>query len=420
MTTFRDWPRTLRPASYRGVGFYVEADTIETGRRIEVHEFPHADAPYVEDLGRRANTISVTAYVLSDSADSEEKALRRACDAGGPAMLSLPMERLLAHCETCARDFERDRMGYVAFNLEFVRDGLATGGMFPIGFLSSLVTTLIGQLLTPVSAAFATSYNGLRVPGFVTDAATSELRTVAALADTVARTAPIGIARVPGLLRQAADLYDTAPLLVQSGAAGERIEPTVLVAAGKSVDTSPLVKAVWSLVTNLVTDLPRDEAIRALEPFLAFNAELPVAGSSPSSQRLAANSAAIGAVVRIAAVAALAERAVSTTYDDRREAIQMRADMAEIAGFELERLTGWRDHQIFAGVTDLSGRVASFLSAKITDLAPVNIVEAPLAMPSLWWANRLYGDAGRAAELVARNGVIHAAFMPLSFEALAK
>ena len=41
-------------------------------------------------------------------------------------------------------------------------------------------------------------------------------------------------------------------------------------------------------------------------------------------------------------------------------------------------------------------------------------------MPSLWWANRLYGDAKRADEIVERNGVKHASFMPPEFEALAR
>lgn len=418
--TFRDWTKTLRPASYRGVPFFVEGDTIDTGRRLEVHEFPHSDQPYVEDLGRVANHISVTAYVLSDRADSEEKALRAACERGGAALLSLPMERLQAHCENCSRDFSKDRLGFVGFQLDFVREGLAGGGPFPVGFLSAIVARSVEALTVPLRMAFAQAYNALGVPGFVIDQAAGEIRSVAALGDTFARTAPVAVDRVPALLKGAANLYDQAPTLAQSGAVGQRLGNASYVATGDAVSTAPIVDALLRLILDLATDLPRDEALRMLEPFLTFNASVPPVGVSSWASRVAANASAIGSVVRIAALAALCRRAVETEYADRREAIQMRADVAEMTNIELDRLVGWRDFDIYREIMALSGRTAEFLSRKIADLAPVNIVEAPRTMPSLWWANRLYGDAARSGELVARNSVIHPSFMPTSFEALAR
>jgi len=75
---------------------------------------------------------------------------------------------------------------------------------------------------------------------------------------------------------------------------------------------------------------------------------------------------------------------------------------------------------VYVALDELRGRVAEHLSRLVTDLAPVLIVGAAQSMPSLWWANRLYGDAFRAAELVRRNRVKHASFMPVEFEALAR
>ena len=42
----------LRPASFRGVSFQVDVASLSAGRRVQVHEYPQRDQPWVEDLGR--------------------------------------------------------------------------------------------------------------------------------------------------------------------------------------------------------------------------------------------------------------------------------------------------------------------------------------------------------------------------------
>ncbi|MEL6700879.1 MAG: DNA circularization N-terminal domain-containing protein, partial [Pseudomonadota bacterium] len=113
----RDWIASLRPASYRGAPFFVDTDNWKTGRRLITHEFPLNDRPYIEDLGRSANTFSVTAYVASDEADSQAVALLRACDRGGVATLSLPLMRVQAHCQSASRQHSKDQLGYIAISM---------------------------------------------------------------------------------------------------------------------------------------------------------------------------------------------------------------------------------------------------------------------------------------------------------------
>lgn len=418
MSTFRDWPKTLRPASYRGTGFYVDTDTIETGRRLVEHEFPHADAPYIEDLGRATNQISVTAYVLSDAADREEKALRRACESGGAASLSLPMERLNAHCKSCKRSFAKDKQGLVAFDLAFVRDGLA-GGAFPIGFLSSLVRNLAATIKVSSAAAFAGSYRGLRVPGFVADQAASDVRTIAAVVLSTAHARPLEVADIPAIVRGSERLYDAAPVLIRSGALGERLTVTSFAAIAEVVSTEPLVAAIHDLIVALGAATVI-EPLATLQPFIDWQADVSSDGLSGWTRLATENTMAIARVVRAAALVALAERIARTRFTDPREARQARADVAELYESELSRLIAWRDHALYAELSSIAGRTADYLSRQITDLAPIIIVSSARAMPSLWWANRLYGDALRAGEIAARNRVKHPSFMPPEFEALAR
>ncbi len=418
MATFRDWPRTLRPAHYGGAGFFVDQDTIETGRRLEVHEFPHADAPYVEDLGRKANTISVTAYVLSDSADSEAARLMRVCGAGGAKLLSLPLERLQAHCESASRNFTKDRLGYIAFDMKLVRDGLAAGP-FPVGFLSSVTGSLARAFKAPASAYFARNFLGLGVAGFVRDAAAAEVQAFAALTDTALRTRPVRPAAVPALLAAVQELYDTAASLTASGATGEAYGATSFVTTAQGVSTDPLAAAVFDLVHGL-GDATTSETGATLAPLIAYNADLVPGGPTPSRAAERANTIALSGLVRMAALTALAARVAATRYSDRRQVIQARADVAELFDAELGRLDTARDHDVYVALSEIAGRTAEYLTRLFADLAPVVIVESLRTMPSLWWAQRLYGDAARAEELQTRNGVKLAGFMPLSFEALAR
>ena len=54
----------LQPASFRNVSFYVNAHTLEGGRRIVNHEFPDRDDPATEDMGRRSRSFAIEGHVI--------------------------------------------------------------------------------------------------------------------------------------------------------------------------------------------------------------------------------------------------------------------------------------------------------------------------------------------------------------------
>lgn len=130
----RDWKRALRRASFRGVPFWVEIDENDVGRRVAVHEISGGEAVLTEDMGRRARSVFVAAYVVGDRSDSAGRTLETACDAPGASRLALPMDPARSmHCLSCRRNRHKDRMGYIAYDLEFVEAGSgvapAAGGL---------------------------------------------------------------------------------------------------------------------------------------------------------------------------------------------------------------------------------------------------------------------------------------------------
>ncbi|EFB2151015.1 DUF4113 domain-containing protein [Escherichia coli] len=42
------WKDRLQDASFRGVPFKVEEESAGTGRRVETHEYPNRDKPYIQ------------------------------------------------------------------------------------------------------------------------------------------------------------------------------------------------------------------------------------------------------------------------------------------------------------------------------------------------------------------------------------
>lgn len=120
----RNWLSTLRQASFRGVHFYVEADGGNIGRRVAVHDISGGEVPTTEDMGRITREVRVDAYVTGDAADAAGLALERVCEAPGPSLLVLPIDApRLMHCIGCRRRRDRDRAGYIAYDLDFVAAG---------------------------------------------------------------------------------------------------------------------------------------------------------------------------------------------------------------------------------------------------------------------------------------------------------
>jgi hypothetical protein len=416
----RDWASTLRRASYRGVSFFVETDDVATGRRVVVHEYPHRDDPYIEDLGRKANTIQVSAYVTGNDVEGQEAALRAACGLPGPGQLSIPLGRFLVHCQDCSRNFNKDRLGYVAFSLGFVRDGTAAGP-FPLGAFLRAVEFGLSELLAPLKAAVAISYSTVRMPAFVAEAGAARLREAAVmLEDGRRRTTTSGDA-APAWREAIVDLYGAAPTLAVAGSAGRVWTATSVSSGATEASTDDMVNAVWGAIALINEAAGADDAERLLRAMLEFGVDwVPPDLTTDARRREAANDETLGAMVRVAMLANWLNAMIARTYADRPAGKQALADVAEYIDNELMRLSVWQQYDVYSQIAELRKKSIAYFQRLITDLAPVLTFETSARMPSLYWACRLYNDAGRAAELAGRNQAIHPSFLPESFEALAK
>jgi prophage DNA circulation protein len=139
----RDWMADFYSASWRGVGFWVKRDSMDTGRRLNVTEIPNSDVPFIEDLGAKHRNIEINGYFLSDVSDAEIISLENAIQQGGAGVLVMPAQGpLTARGENIKRDRQRDEMGRIGFEAKFIldpRSGFATPTpAYPADYLAQL------------------------------------------------------------------------------------------------------------------------------------------------------------------------------------------------------------------------------------------------------------------------------------------
>lgn len=387
------WRDNLQRASFRGVAFLVDAHEANLGRRVQVHEYPLRDKPYAEDLGRKSRTLTVEAFVLGADYMAARGALLTAVELGGPGTLVHPylgeMQVTLLSCKLRESTAEG---GIARFALEFVEAGEKL-------FASQVVSTaaVVAARADFATDAFVANLNRqfavLRKPDFVARAAGTVFgQALAAIGVAMSRVR--GVAdQVAGLQheldarkREVPALIYTPALAAQALVSGVRL--LVRDVAGGSADA-------WSLARVL----------------LNFGGGLSeVAGTTPSRRAQAANQAALVQLVRVLAVAEGA-RAVSTVaWGSYQAAIAARDEL--LGTMDAVMLAPGLADEPFAALRDLRAAVVRDAAASGANLARLVSWTPVATAPALVLAHTLYGDAGRADELLVRNHVRHPLFVP--------
>lgn len=434
MAIARDWLKSLWKTSYKGAPFWVETDSENGSRRIVIHEFPMRDYPYLEDLGEGKREFTVMAYVASDHADSESKTLMAQCATRGTGIMVLPTAGpVLVRCLEFTRKFEKDRLGYLAHELKFVREGFGSA-LASVNSLANDVFVAAEAAAVSVAAAFAAMGAVKNVPERVTDvlqhgtetalATLEAVRTSvnvepvasAAQRDAIERT----YALVPTAIDHAAKLGDIATAVLNANA-------TASVAAGDPVSAADATlevvgKSVADVAVALAENMDPASALSQMGDVIA--ATPTTASVDPLSTSVwraaeATNQLAAYTLLRVAALTAYCESVTRVALKDRPAAITLRANVSVFFEEQLGALPS-EQYDLYRAMLKLRDATIDYLSRAIIDLAPVVRVSANMQMPSLYWAWRLYGDSTRSQELADRNKVAHPSFMPVKFEALGK
>jgi len=408
-----EWRDLRREASFRGVPFWVDNDSVPVGRRTQLHEYPKRDQPLVEDMGRRTREYRFTGFIIGDDFISQRDRLLVALDTPGPGELVHPwFGRVTVTAGDCEISHARSELGMVRFNLVFI-DGMLA---FPVQRVNTrrqlaahaptllesakarfdaamahvdLARQQVGAVSRAVSSAYAFALTFLKP---LTDLAAD----VGALAQSIIN-APDALSA--SLTSDVASVerwfsgYGSSGSLHSSKATAEAIST---LSATTVVPDDPELAAIQSAVIGLVQDV-------ALADLLLDMVEVPVA-SVQSVDQAAALSVQLEQNGSTVEAGSVMDTGVPVANDILATRDAISEAMWVVAGESLP------EH--FGALSD--ARLAQ--DRHLTEVARSGVWLRPYqpraTVSSLVLAHQLYGDALRGAEIVSRNAIRHPGFVP--------
>jgi prophage DNA circulation protein len=419
------WRDELQPGSFRGVPFLIDGSEAEFGRRIALHEYPLRDTPYGEDLGRRGRQFSIECLVLGPDYMAARDNLIQALEAPGAGTLVHPYlgTRRVVVAQP-ASVYESTREGGLArFRIPFAEAGEklepeATADT------AAQVQDQADATSTVLANSFASQWNVEGTPQWVSDA---------------------GSGYLTQLTDQLKALRDSIPGLPDSVTAFNAQLQAF------SDGLSSLIRTPFNLGAN-VLDLVLGLGTIAQQPINALGLyrnlfdfgsdQAPVAGTTPARKQQATNLTALQGLVRGAAIAQAAAAAskvpaqtqpakvasVASTTSTSATATQLTSDpstsatigygTADQAVVIRDALTDAIDDQsliadddLYVQLLDLRTAIVRDINTRVAGLPNLITFTPSTTLPALVLANRLYGDAGREQEIVARNDLRYPAFV---------
>nr|WP_311528708.1 DNA circularization N-terminal domain-containing protein [uncultured Ralstonia sp.] len=407
MTQYSD---SLHPASFRGVPFQINGADCGVGRRVQVHEYPQRDMPWVEDLGRATREIALEAFLIGADYIDQVNRLLSALETAGPGKLVHPWLGTMQVCLSAPARVRFDSgLGLATVTLSFVESGELS---FPNPTSSTQATSRLAAdgLATAAIQDFAGSFTVVGYQSFVAAAAQGRLATMLGVVGAGQIAQILGTATsVANLVTQAASFLSNPAMLGQ----------TLLDAFGLSGAAGAV--AAWSNVVKLLTGTASSDAM---------SARTPVAAATPSRRQIDANADALYGLGRqlLLAQAVGISSLVGTEQDSVQAGISQPQGSALIATQQVtqETMLAVRDGLLSAldaemrrcgdaayeALQQASAAVYMDLTARAQSAASLTTWIPPETMPMLAIAYELYADAARDAEIQFRNGIRHPGFVP--------
>lgn len=430
----------LKPASFRSIPFVVLNGNASFGRRNAVHEYPFRDTPWVEDLGRQARRFSVTGFLVGDDVIARRNKLIAKCEEAGDGELVHPT---LGRRKVALIDFstaERWDQGRVfEFTFVFIEQGArlypsssAKGAANAQGAASRLNLSALqsfkSRILAPlqqgaaVAAAVAQQASAWAQTAIqVTNDASSLMRLAAGLPGEFGRM----LGQLRGITaRQAKILAPARTLDALIGVAAARRTSVADLAgsfatAAQGISASTIdsaAAAAQSAASGVRAQAPSPgDAIMGL---LVLVGE-PAAAGAATSAAVAAQQATVD-MTRRACLAELAVAAVDYRTDSADDMLGARTAVLEAFDAEISIAGDQGEDAVYREMRSLRAAVVEAMNASGAALPELTTITTGAPIPSLVLAHRLYADASRADELVARANPAHPAFMPTSFRALSQ
>ncbi|MCW3835966.1 DNA circularization protein [Sphingomonas canadensis] len=390
-------PIGWRKGSWRGLAFVSLGHEAAGGRRGALHEFPGADTPVWEDLGKAAGRFTLDCHIRGANHIAEALAFFDALNAAGPGTLVHPWHGpMQVAVASFSRRDSTDEGGYSAFSIEFVESGLPAPAA-PAEDTRAQSRAAAQAASEDAAQAMAGDFDLAGAQSWVEEHAAG---IVAAAADAMAIVAGLQGGIGPGLAAIQAHL-GVLPADIQA----------------KLRDPLALAQSINGAVQSIRAVAGSSIGVAGgLIALLGFGGALPpVIGDTAARSRQRSNQAALVQMVNAAAAGELAATIAGVAFASYPEAVALR-DAAADALDALETRQADAGDDAGAGLyAALRRAIVRDITARGGTLARLQDYVPAVTEPALVIAHRLYGpDAleAREADLVARNRIAHPGFVP--------
>ncbi len=383
------WRDQLQRASFRGTPFHTRVDGVEIGRRQVVHEYPLRDTPYIEDMGRKLRRFTIEAYVIGPKYMAARDKLMAAIEQTGPGALVHPYFGQMRASVTACRLKQSSREGGMArFSITFVESG---ENKFPDtkpdtpAIVDEKADLCAGVFEEDFAAVF--SIEGM--PEFILGEANAlvqgALDAVAAISDAV----PTIPSEITGFVADIEKLgADLTYLIYQPAILANRVRSLigrVLSVADGPANALSMLRALFG----------HGDDVRA------------VSVTTPSRRQQAANQAAIINLVQRPALVEAARVASQISYESRGQAIAIRDEIADGIDLHLDAA----GDAAYSAMQAVRIALVKDIAVRAADLSRILSYTPKTTEPALVIAHRLYQDATRESDIVARNRIRHPGFV---------
>lgn len=379
----------LHAASFRNIKFGVDEADISAGRRVQVHEYPKRDKPFVEDIGRATREIRINGYLVGADYVVQASALLGALETPGPGMLVHPWHgQMSVTLKELGRIRYNKALGYAAVEMSFIEAGELE---FPSANDATQAKTAAAatDLGDKAVERFASKFTVNGAMDFVNAAARGDIQRVFQIC---------GSTSIPGM---AALGYASNVLTATASALTLINNPALL---GRNILGA---FNVFSLIEQ-GKEIGRllHGSVAASASFAAPSASAPL--TTAASQQQYANTVALYDLARqslLVQAVGLSGQLPALVHDD-----VIAARNLLLAALDAEMLTA--SDSVYDALAAARTAVFDDLTARAKNGARIASYTPPETMPMLAIANEYYGDATRADEIVARNKIRNPLFVP--------
>lgn len=380
--------------SFRGVRFGLFAHSLDSGRRVVVHEFPFKDTPYVEDLGLRTRGFTLDVFVLGDDVAAQRDRLRAALEQKGPGTLVHPyLGTLTVQVESFTLTENNLDQRIANFSVSFLQPGkleFPSTAVNPVGTISAASTA--ASLHAGSQAA------NIDVSKPVARAAISSV--LESTSENI-RTAARRAAKPNTAAAKAGESRSTVAETITAMSAYVRD----LGSLSSLIETPDLMSYALADVVFRLSGLGMD-SFQAFVAYRRLLADLQATFSGlhfPTTSigaTIANNVSLFRDVVYTAVVSSAATMAVDASFTTYAEAIATRDQLAAMFDVAMADVT---DDTLFGYLQDLRAQSLIQIPRPGEDLPNIVEVLAPVPLPSLVLAYDLMNGRKDEARLIELN-----------------